>query len=61
MRPKVQAAAQFATETSGTAVIGSLEEIDEMLAGRAGTRVSRTFEGVDLEVTRQRRDAPRSS
>lgn len=61
MRPKVQAAAQFATETSGKAVIGSLEEIDEMLAGRAGTQVSRAFEGVDHEVTHPRRDAPQWS
>jgi len=61
MRPKVQAAVQFASERSGTAVIGSLEEIDEMLAGRAGTCVSRTFEGVEYEVTRRRRDDRRSS
>lgn len=51
MGPKVRAAAQFARETSGTAVIGSLQEIDEMLAGRAGTRVAQSFEGVEYERT----------
>ena len=61
MRPKVQAAVQFARETSGAAVIGSIEEIDGMLAGQAGTRVSRTFDGVEHEVTRRRRGVRRSS
>ena len=61
MRPKVQAAVQFARETSGTAVIGSLKEIDEMLAGRAGTRVSRSFEGVEYELTSPKHGARRSS
>ena len=51
MGPKVRAAAQFAAETSGTAVIGSLQEIDEMLAGRAGTRVTQSAEGVEYERT----------
>lgn len=51
MGPKVRAAAQFARETSGTAVIGSLQEIDEMLAGRAGTRVTRSVEGVEYQRT----------
>lgn len=51
MGPKVRAAAQFARETSGTAVIGSLHEIDEMLAGRAGTVVARSIEGVEHERT----------
>lgn len=51
MGPKVRAAAQFARETSGTAVIGSLQEIDGMLTGRAGTRVTRGFEGVEYEQT----------
>jgi carbamate kinase len=61
MRPKVQAAAQFARETPGAAVIGSLNEIDEMLAGQAGTRVTRSFEGVQHELTSRRRAARRSS
>lgn len=49
MRPKVQAAVQFATETSGTAVIGSLRDIDGMLDGRAGTVVSRSVAGLRTE------------
>lgn len=61
MRPKVQAAVQFARETSGAAVIGSIEEIDGMLAGQAGTRVSRALEGVEYEVTRPTRGVRRSS
>jgi carbamate kinase len=51
MRPKVRAAAQFARETSGMAVIGSLDEMDDLLAGRAGTVVSRSFEGIEHERT----------
>ena len=51
MGPKVRAAAQFARETSGTAVIGSLQEIDGMLVGGAGTRVTRSFEGIECELT----------
>ncbi|VXC11769.1 carbamate kinase [Aeromicrobium sp. 9AM] len=52
MGPKVRAAVQFAHETSGTAVIGSLQDIDAMLAGRAGTTVSRSREGMDCHWTR---------
>ena len=37
MGPKVRAAAQFARESDGTAVIGSLTDIDKMFAGTAGT------------------------
>ncbi|WP_332661731.1 carbamate kinase [Aeromicrobium sp.] len=51
MGPKVRAAAQFARETPGTAIIGSLQEIDDMLAGRAGTRVSRSLAGIEYERT----------
>ena len=39
MGPKVQAAIEFASTTGKTAVIGSLEEIEAMLAGNAGTQV----------------------
>jgi carbamate kinase len=48
MGPKVQAAAQFARDTAGTAVIGPLRHMDQMLAGRAGTKISRTFKGVEM-------------
>jgi len=51
MGPKVRAAVQYAHETSGTAVIGSLQDIDSMLAGQAGTRISRSVEGIDYERT----------
>ncbi len=39
MGPKVQAACQFALHTGRRAIIGSLNEIDAMLAGNAGTEV----------------------
>ena len=40
MGPKVDAACQFALSTGRRAVIGSLDQIEEMLAGHAGTEVS---------------------
>lgn len=39
MGPKVEAAQAFALATGRRAVIGSLEQIEEMLAGSAGTQV----------------------
>lgn len=48
MGPKVRAAAQFAKETSGAAIIGSLHEINAMLAGRAGTTITVQAEGMEL-------------
>lgn len=39
MGPKVQAAIEFVNTTGKRAVIGSLDQIEEMLAGRAGTEV----------------------
>ena len=39
MGPKVEAACSFVTTTGGRAVIGALEQIKDMLAGRAGTQV----------------------
>lgn len=47
MGPKVRAAAQFAAETRGTAVIGSLCDIDEMFAGTAGTMLSTASPGIE--------------
>jgi carbamate kinase len=41
MGPKVEAAVEFATTTGKRAVIGSLEQIDGLVAGTAGTNVSR--------------------
>ena len=47
MLPKVQAACEFATKTPGQkAAIGGLTDIDEMLAGSAGTIVSTEFDGI---------------
>jgi carbamate kinase len=41
MRPKVEASLRFVRETGGEALITSSERLDEALAGRAGTRVTR--------------------
>ncbi|MCQ4318848.1 carbamate kinase [Stutzerimonas stutzeri] len=40
MGPKVQAACEFARNTGQTAVIGSLADIEAIVQGRAGSRVS---------------------
>jgi carbamate kinase len=40
MGPKVEAACQFVDETGGRAAIGALGEIQEIVAGNAGTQVS---------------------
>lgn len=40
MAPKVAAAADFARRCPGTAVIGSLARITDMIAGKCGTRVT---------------------
>lgn len=39
MGPKVEAACRFVEATGKPAVIGSLEDIDDIVAGKAGTRV----------------------
>ena len=39
MGPKVEAACRFVESTGGTGVIGGLDRVQEMLEGRAGTRV----------------------
>lgn len=40
MGPKAQAACEFARNTGNVAVIGSLEQIEAIIQGQAGTRVS---------------------
>jgi carbamate kinase len=40
MGPKVEAAIKFTVATGNRAVIGSLDQIEGMLAGHAGTQVS---------------------
>jgi carbamate kinase len=47
MGPKVEAACRFVERTGRTAAIGSLDQVEEMLAGRAGTQVS--MDGPELE------------
>ncbi len=39
MGPKVEAACSFVESTGQRAVIGSLDEVDRMLAGTAGTQL----------------------
>lgn len=46
MGPKVQAACEFARNTGHMAVIGSLSDIDEIVKGNAGTRVSTRVSGI---------------
>jgi carbamate kinase len=40
MGPKVQAAIQFVEKTGKRAAIGSLEDIEQIVAGEAGTNVA---------------------
>ncbi|TDF78388.1 carbamate kinase [Pseudomonas sp. H9] len=46
MGPKVQAACEFARNTGKVAVIGSLSDIEEIVKGTAGTRVSTAKPGI---------------
>ena len=46
MGPKVQAACEFARETGKTAVIGSLSDIEAIVMGSAGTRISTAKPGI---------------
>ena len=39
MRPKIEAACRFVTETGGIAAIGALSDAAAILAGEAGTRI----------------------
>jgi carbamate kinase len=48
MLPKVIAACDFARATGRVAAIGALADIEAMLAGTAGTRVSTEADGVRL-------------
>lgn len=47
MGPKVQAACDFARHTGKVAVIGSLADIEDIVKGTAGTRVSTSMPGID--------------
>ncbi|NWA27128.1 carbamate kinase [Pseudomonas gingeri] len=46
MGPKVQAACEFARHTGKVAVIGSLAEIEAIVQGKAGTRISTAKPGI---------------
>lgn len=46
MGPKIQAACEFAEDTGKVAVIGSLADIEAIVNGTAGTRVSCDYQGV---------------
>lgn len=46
MLPKVTAACQFARESGRLAVIGQLADIEGLVAGTAGSRISSGFDGV---------------
>lgn len=46
MGPKVAAARTFATDTTATAAIGALKDIEEIVAGTAGTHISSQASGV---------------
>ncbi|MGE8190767.1 carbamate kinase [Pseudomonas sp. NPDC086278] len=46
MGPKVQAACEFARKTGKVAVIGSLSDIEAIVQGKAGTRISTATPGI---------------
>jgi carbamate kinase len=46
MLPKVEAACEFSRRTGHPAVIGALADIDQLVDGNAGTRVSTGVEGI---------------
>jgi carbamate kinase len=48
MLPKVKAACEFANATGKDGMIGALADIDRMLTGEAGTRVSTSVDGVEF-------------
>ena len=49
MGPKVRAACSFVDETGGVAVIGSMTDTQALLAGAAGTTVTRDASGLELD------------
>lgn len=46
MGPKIQAACEFAKQTGKTAIIGALADIEAIISGEAGTRISTEFEEI---------------
>jgi len=49
MGPKVQAACEFARHTGKVAVIGSLSDIEAIIQGKAGTRISTATLGISYQ------------
>ena len=49
MGPKVQAACEFARHTGKVAVIGSLSDIEAIVQGKAGTRISTAKPGISYQ------------
>ena len=49
MGPKVQAACEFARNTGKVAVIGSLSDIEAIVQGNAGTRISTAEPGITYQ------------
>jgi carbamate kinase len=47
MGPKVEAGCGFVSATGGTAGIGALEDAADILAGRAGTLITRDVSGLE--------------
>jgi carbamate kinase len=56
MGPKVEAVCRFVERTGGTAAIGSLHEIEDLLEGRAGTQVSADGPELEYRDTEGRRE-----
>ena len=46
MGPKIEAACEFAEHTGHAAVIGALQDIEAIVRGQAGTRVSTAAPGI---------------
>lgn len=46
MGPKVSAACEFASQPGARAVIGSLDKIEDIVAGKSGTHISSEFETI---------------
>jgi carbamate kinase len=57
MGPKVEAACRFVERTGGTAAIGSLDQVEEILEGRAGTQVNATGPKLEYDGGRRARVA----
>jgi carbamate kinase len=57
MGPKVEAACRFVERTGGTAAIGSLDAVEEILDGRAGTQVSAAGPTLEYDGGRRARVA----